>query len=128
MRLDRADRHRHDDRPHETGHAAETHVERREHEAHHAVQRDDTAWRGFPRLADQVRGGAFQTIAFQGAHHEQDDDEDRHASVAYERRAECGQEPVDADPARQRSDDGRDEYDEDGVELQRKTDNNNQNA
>lgn len=60
----------------------------------------------------------LQTVALQRAHHEQDDDEHRHASIRHKGFAKGGQESVDAEAAHQGGHDGGDEDDEDGVKLQ----------
>ena len=120
--------HGHDDGAHETGHAAKAHVEGCKDRAHHAVDADDQAGGGTLELADQGSGCFTQAVALQRAGDQHDDDEDRHAAVGHKGAAKGLQQGDGAQTANDRRHDGSDQNDENGVQLQCKASDDDDNA
>ena len=79
-------------------------------------------------LADQRCGCLTQAVAFQRAGDQHDDDEDRHAAVGHKGAAKGLQQGDGAQTANDRRHDGSDQNDENGVQLQCKASDDDDNA
>ena len=120
--------HGHDDGAHETGHAAKAHVEGCKDRAHHAVDADDQAGGGTLELADQGSSCFTQAVALQRAGDQHHDDEDGHAAVCHKGAAQRFQQSDRAQTANQCSHNGCHQNDQNGVQLQCKASDDDDNA
>ena len=121
-------RHRHDHRADKAGHAAKAHIEGGKDRTHNTVNANDQTGGRALELADQSRSCLTQAVALQSASDQHDNNKNCHAAVGHKGAAKGLQQGDRTQTAHDRSHNGCSQNDENGVQLQRKADDDDDNA